>query len=598
MSRHLYSFGPFQLDTGDQVLLRDGQPLPLKPKIFDLLVVLVENSGRVVCKDELMKQVWADSFVEESNLAVSIFEIRKALGGSRSGPKYIETVPRRGYRFVACVTEAYQQRASQERDSLAVAPSSRAVASHDYADVGKGTIAVLPFKLIGATGDEYLGLGMADALITRLSNLRQVTVRPTSSVRKYNGAQDPLSAGKELSVEWLLDGSVQKSGRRIRLTVQLVNVNDGGLVWAEKFDEKFTNIFAVEDSISEQVAKALAPRLTGEEKRLLAKRFTENVEAYDAYLKGRCFFDKRTAEGLGKGIEYFNQAIALDTDYALAYTGLADSYNLLHSYNALPLRESDLMAERALLKALELDPQLAEAHASLGHLRTRQWDWSRAEEEFERAIKLNPNYAIAHAWFGIHLVLRGRSEQALAEAEKAQGLDPLSLTINFCGASLLYLARLYERAIEQFRRTLELDPDFAVAHFCLGHTHEAQGKYEEAAFEYQWAQSSLGNVPEVTACLGRIHALLGRRDKAQDAIDELRRPSKRRCVPACFIALIYTALGDQDEAFRWLERAYVEHDDTLALLKVDPRFDRLRADPRFITLLQRVGLASSLTSSG
>ncbi len=591
MSKPVYNFGPFQLDIGEQILLRDGQTLPLKPKVFDVLAALVESSGRVVCKDELLKQVWADSIVEEGNLTVSIFEIRKALGGRANGHKYIETVPRRGYRFVACVTEGARQITTVRTEDVDVAHSSIA---DDSASVGTGkaAIAVLPFTTIGPTGSEYLGLGMADALITRLSNLRRVTVRPTSSVRKYDGTQDPVLVGKDLGVEWVLDGSVRKSGKRLRLTLQLVNVGDGALVWAEKFDEKFTNIFAVEDSISEQVAKALAPRLTGEERRLLAKRYTENAEAYEAFLRGRYFFDRRTAEGLTKGIECFNQAIALDANFALAYAGLADSYNLLHSYNGLPLRESDQMAERALLKALELDPQLAEARASLGHLRTRQWDWSRGETEFERAIELNPNYAIAHAWFGIHLVLRGRVEQALAQAEKAQGLDPLSLTINFCAASLLYLARLYDRATEQFQRTLELDPDFAVAHFGLGHTHEARGEYKEAALEYQKGRGSLGNVPEVTASLGRIHALLGRKAKAREAIDELTRMSTTEHVQSGFIAGIYVALGEADHAFHWLERAYTERDEDLCLLKVDPRLDSLRVDPRFVSLLQRVGLSN------
>lgn len=355
----------------------------------------------------------------------------------------------------------------------------------------------------------------------------------------------------------------------------------------------------MEDSISEEVAKALALKLTRKEKTLLVKRYTENAEAYEAYLKGRYFFDKRTAEGLGKGIEYFNHALTLDTNYALAYTGLADSYNLLHSYSALPLPESDLMAERAILRALELDDELGEAHASLGHLRTRQWDWSVAEKEFQRAIELNPNYATAHAWFALHLGLTGRFEEAFAETKRAQALDPLSLIINFGAALHLYLTRRYDQAIEQFRRTLELDSDFALAHCCLGYTCEAQGKYDEAAFEYQLAQSRLGNVPEITACLGRIHALSGRRGEAQDAIDELRRLPRKRCGQTGFIALIYTALEDKDEAFRWLELGYTEHDEGLALLKVDPRLDSLRADARFKSLLERVGLADSnhLTSS-
>jgi DNA-binding winged helix-turn-helix (wHTH) protein/tetratricopeptide (TPR) repeat protein len=588
MSRYHYSFGPFQLDTEEKVLLRDGQHLPLKPKVFDLLVVLVENSGRVVCKDELMKQVWAGSFVEEGNLAVSIVKLRQALGETRNAYRYIETVPRRGYRFVACVTEASQQRAD-----IGVAPSGVTNPSEGYAGAGKGTIAVLPFNAIGKTGDEYLGLGMADALITRLSNLRQVPVRPTSSVRKYGGAHDPVSAGRELGVEWVLDGSVQKAGRRIRVTVQLVNVADGVVLWAEKFDEKFTDIFTVEDSISEQVAKALALKLTGKEKRLLAKRYTENAEAYEAYLKGRYFFEKRTVEGCQKGVEYFEQAIRLDPSYALAYTGLALCYIVLGGYKLLPLDEYSVGAERAILSALELDGELAEAHASLGSLRTRQWDWSGAEKEFKSAIELNPNYATAHVAYALYLGIIGRSNEALVEIKRAQEIDPLSLPMNAARGSLLYIARQYDEAIEQFHRTLALDATFAVAHFCLGYAYEAQARYVEAVTSYRRSRRGLGNIPELSGCLARIHALSGEREKALEVVAKLRRLSKKHYVQPYSIALIYTTLGDKDEAFQWLESAYAEHDEDLFLLKVDPRLDNLRTDPRFKSLLQRIGLASS-----
>ncbi len=592
MSRRLYSFGPFQLDTGEQVLLRDGQTLPLKPKIFDVLAVLVENSGRLVCKDELMKQVWADSFVEEGNLAVSIFEIRKALGGHPNGHRYIETVPRRGYRFVACVTEASQERTSRQRDGLVGALSSTASASDGYAGASRATIAVLPFKPIGATGVEYLGLGMADALITRLSSLRRVIVRPTSSVCKYDGAQDPVLAGKELGVEWVLDGSVQKSRKRIRVTVQLVNVGDGVLLWAEKFDERFTDIFAVEDSISEQVSKALAPKLTGEEKRALAKRYTESPEAYEAYLKGRYFLEKRTTEGCKKGIKYFEHAIAIDPTYALAYTGLAGCHIVLGSYT-LASQQSYLNAEGAILSALELDDQLAEAHASLGHLRTRQWAWSAAEKELKRAIELNPNYAIGHCWYALYLSEIGQFDEAFVEIKRAQTLDPVSPIIESSEGSLFYLARRYDQAIERFHRTLELDAGFALAHSFLGFAYEAKGDYQEAVTEYQLAKSVLGNLPEFVTCLGRVHALAGRTEEALEAIDELRCLSAERPVQPALIALIYTALGDNDKAFHWLEKAYAERDADLCLLGVDPRLDNLRGDPRFASLLHRVGLASS-----
>jgi DNA-binding winged helix-turn-helix (wHTH) protein/TolB-like protein/tetratricopeptide (TPR) repeat protein len=585
MSRHLYTFGPFELDTEEQVLRRDGQPLPLKPKVFDLLVVLVENSGRVVCKDELMKQVWGGTFVEEGNLAVSVVKLRQALGESHNERRYIETVPRRGYRFVACVTEE-----QGDGTDLVAIPAGMPLISGGAAGARKGTIAVLPFKLIGTTGDEYLGLGLADALITRLSNLRQVTVRPTSSIRTYDGAQDPVSAGKELRVEWVLDGSLQKSGRRIRVTVQLVNVVDGVLGWAGKFDEKFTDIFAVEDSISERVVISLAVRLTDKEKSLLAKRYTESAGAYEAYLKGRYFLEKRTTEGCKKAIEYFEQAIAIDPNYALAYTGVAGCYTTLGTI--FPSPECNPRAERAALSALQLDAGLSEAHASLGLVKTRQWDWLCAETEFKSAIELNPNNATVHATYAIYLAEVGRASEALREIRTAQALDPISLIINSQLGSLLYLTRRYEEGVQQFHKTLEMDADFAVARFSLGNVYEVQGKYEDALREYQRSQAGLGNLAEFTACVGRIQAFSGRREQALNAIDDLRGLSKVRYVQPTLIALIYGALGDQDEAFRWLEQAYMERDEDLCLLKVDPRLDGLRGDPRFYSLLQRVGLAS------
>ncbi len=590
MSKRVYSFGPFQLDTAEQVLLRDGQALALKPKFFELLVVLVENSGRVVCKDELLKLVWADSFVEEGNVAVSICEIRKALGGRRNGHTYIETVPRRGYRFVARVTEVSVERALTG-NSLNPAHSNVAGGVGGDAAAGKATVAVLPFKSIGSAADEYLGLGMADALITRLSNLTEVTIRPTSSVRKYSDSVDPVLAGQELRVEWVLDGIVQKARKRIRLTVQLVNVHDGVSVWAEKFDERLTDIFELEDSISEQVVTALAVRLSGHEKSLLVKRYTENAEAYQAYLKGHYFLDKRTVGGCKKGIRHFEQAIMIDPNYALAYAGLAHCFIALGDGKMIPSKDCYARAENAIIQALRLGPDLAEVHASLGHLKTRKWDWAGAEIEFKSAIEQKPNHALAHIWYALFLGLRGRCDEAFVEIKMAQGIDPLSLALNSTIGSLLYIARRYDEAIEQFHLTLELDDGFSVAHFCLGYTYEALGEYEKAVAAYQQSRKGLGTGPELLACLGRIHALAGRKEKAHQTIGELMRQLKKHYVPYS-IALIHTALGDTDEAFQWLEKAFAGHDEDLFLLKIDPRVDSLRHDPRFESLLQRIGLVN------
>ena len=590
MGVRFYRFGPFQIDIDEQLLLREGRPLSLKPKLFDLLVVLVAKSGHILSKDELMKKVWSDSFVEEGNLAVGVHEIRKTLGGDSNGQSYIETIPRRGYRFAACVTEISEDDGNFESGNSAVKASSLATSSGTSLVAASGTIAVLPFKSIGASSNEYLGLGMTDALITRLSNLRQMMVRPTTSVRKYSGTHDPVLAGKELGVEWVLDGSIQKSGKRIRLTVQLVHVVDGIVRWAEKFDEKFTNIFAVEDSISEQVLKELEPRLTGKERKLLYKRYTENAVAYESYLKGRYFWNKRTTKECQRGIEYFEDAIANDPHFALAYAGLGNCYLTLGSYKVLTRFNYYAKAEDAILKALEIDEELAEAHSSLGSLKMRQWDWAGTQIEFERSIKLNPNYIIAHVGYASYLSLIGKTKEALLEIDLALELDPLFLPSHAAKGSILYFARRYDEAIDQLKRALVLDEEFAVAECCLGIVYETQGRYNEARTAYHRSRRGLGHISELSASLARIDASTGKQAESIAAIRSLARISGKNSVPFYLIALVYCALSNNDAAFEALESAYAEHDEDLFLIRVDPRLDCLRADPRFFALLSRLGL--------
>ena len=592
-TRPRYEFGPFLLDATEQLLLRDGRPIALKPKLFDLLLILVENSGHVLDKNRLMSEVWPDTFVEESSLTVGIFALRKALGDGRNNHSYIETVPRRGYRFVANVTEA----SNGGVNSVAAMRARLSGNSDERFEAGAGvrSLAVLPFKYIGAeAGDEYLGLGLADALITKLTNLRQIRVRPTSAVREYTRARDITVAGRELKVDALLDGSIQRARKRIRVTAQLVDGRDGSMLWAENFDEKLADIFSLEDSLSDQVVRALSLKLTGEERRHLVKRHTESTEAYHAYLKGRYFWNKRTAEGFKKGVEYFEHAIALDTNYALAYAGLADCYQLLNGYMSRPPRELIPKAKAALLKALQLDDTLAEAHTSLAHLLRREWNWSVAEKEFKRAIELNPNYATAHHWYSTYLIMMARFDEALAEIKMAHELDPLSLAVNRSGGILFYLTRQYDRAIEQLLETVELEPNFGYTHFVLGLVYAAKGMYDEAIKQYRKTHQTLsGKGLEPTACLGYIYALSGRRGEAQKVLDQLRGLSDQGYELHYHTALIYLALGDKDQAFAWLEQAYNERDEELGLLKVDPMLDSLRADPRFVSLLERVGLGPS-----
>jgi len=488
-----YQFGPYRLDPNEGRLLRNGEPVPLTPKAFETLVVLVQRSGHLVEKDELMKLLWPDSFVEESNLNQHVWTLRKTLGENKAGNEYIETVPKRGYRFMAEVQElghqgfelvaerrtltrivtedgveasewsrerlpesqarkliAGKRRWVTRRGALTVGgllllllmvsaltlrwwrsvEARRTEAARAVTRTNLTSMAVLPFKpLVANDRDEYLEMGMVDVLITKLSNIRQLKVRSISTVRKYADLQqDPVVAGRELQVEAVLDGSIQRVGDRVRLTVRLLNVQDGTSLWADKFDEPFTNIFALQDSISERVAAALPLNLSREEKARLSRHYTENTEAFQLYLKGRYFWNKRTGEGLKKAIEYFNQAIAIDPRYAQAYAGLADSYLLIGGYGLISQEEAIPKAKAAAEKALEIDDTLAEAHTSLGLIyQNYEWNWAECEKEYRRAIELNPNYATAHHWYGEHLVLMGRFDEGIAEIQRAQEIDPLSL---------------------------------------------------------------------------------------------------------------------------------------------------------------------------
>jgi TolB-like protein/Tfp pilus assembly protein PilF len=429
---------------------------------------------------------------------------------------------------------------------------------------------------------------MADDLITRLSNLRQVTVRPTSAVLKYagdeSGAPNPVAAGKALGVESVLKGSIRRAGERIRVTVQLVSVRDGTPLWAEKFDEKFTDILSVQEAVAEQVSQALVLQLTGDERRLLTKRYTNNPEAYQLYLKGRFFWEKRSEKDLKKAIVYFQQAVDLDPDYALAYAGIAHCYAPLSSLGYVPAKEGRPRQKAAAMKALELDDTLAEAHTVLAaYLFSYEWDWVRSEQEFKRAMDLNPNYPTTYLWYGVFLEKLGRQEENLAARRRAQELDPLNMVINQSVGRALFLNGRTDQAIEQLLKTLELHPSYPPAHSDLGEIYLQQGRYEEAIAQFQQAEDK--------GSLGHAYAVSGNRSEAQKLLAELKERSPQRYNAPFEIALIYTGLGDKDRAFAWLEKAYAERITPLITIKIDQRFNSLRSDARFADLLRRVGLA-------
>lgn len=590
----LYQFGPFCLDAGERVLLREGRVVPLPAKALSTLLALVLSRGQLVEKEVLIEKVWPDEFVEEGNLAQHIFTLRKALGETVENAKYIETVPRRGYRFVAPVSERRKESAEVVNDV-----SKRIPLKKDTPErlVDIPSIAVLPFETLGATTqDEYLGLGIADALITRLSKLRKVKVRPTSAVR--NAVKDnAVSVGRALKVATVLEGTIQKWDEYIRVTVQLVSIRDGATLWAERFDEKFTNIFAIEDSISEQAATALTVKLTAEEQELLAKRYTENTQAHQAYLKGRYFFERRSQESLTKSIEYFELAIRIDPDYAIAYAGLAECYCMLISFDLVPPRNSMPKAKEAALKAISIEPNLAEAHAALGWILLNDWEWTAAEKEFNLAIELNVNYATGHHYYAIYLRHMRRFDVSLAETKKAQELDPTSASRKATEGVTLYCAGRYDEAIEELRQALELDVNNTIAHYGLARIYVQQGMYEAAITEYERTISVFGKSPELLAHLGYVYAVSGRREAAQKVLDELEESSKRHYVSSFYRALVCVGLDQKEEAFEWLERGYQEHDVNLVSLAVEPTLANLREDPRFTRLLQLMRLMPHLLES-
>lgn len=624
----IYEFADFRVDAAKRLLKRcDGEAIPLTPKVFDTLLYLVEHRGVVLDKNDLMLAIWPDTVVEENNLNQSISALRRVLGENRGENRYIATVPGRGYRFVAEVKRAAPE-TIEERESIdATSQSHQRTDRHKsrfefilLAGIGivglsctvyylwptltavltaptsstplpsaslVRSIAVLPFKpLVADHRDESLEMGMADTLIVRLSNLRDVTVQPISSVRRFSGLeQDPVRAGRELGVESVLDGQVQRWGDQIRVTARFIAVGDGKQLWADQFDEKFTDVFTVQDLISAKVVSALALKLTGEEQRRLTKHYTENVEAYQLYVNGRFYWERRTPEGLRKAIEYFEEAIEKDPNYALAHAGLADSYALLGVFH-LPPREAFPKAKEAALNALRVDGRLAEAHAALGHIKVQyEYDWAGAKEEYKRAIELKPNYANAHHFYALYLSIMGRFDEGIEEIKRAQELEPFSLFIHANVGAILYAARRYDEAINQLKRVLEMNPNFDHARDVLGHVYLQKGMYEQAIAEFR----KLTTTP-YSYDLGQAYALSGRRSEALKEIDKLQELSKQRYVAPYNLALIYASLDDKDNALEWLEKAYEDRSTRLIWIRVNTQLDKLRSEPRFKAVIKRMGL--------
>ena len=628
----VYRFGEFVLEPRTRVLQRGGERIALTPKAIDVLLVLVQRAGQVVTREELIGAVWPDSYVEESNLTQTVFMLRKALGRDSEEP-YIATVQGRGYRFVAAVRLVADGQAPPVdgpavESSSPVAPSEprRLRNRYVWGSVAAVTVAliavlvatapwsgpprpeprservmlaVLPFEnLTGDAAQEYFSDGMTEEMISQVGKLDSsyLGVIARTSVMRFKGTRAPLDRiGSELGVHYVLEGSVRRDSSKVRVTAQLIRVDDQTHLWSRDYDRELRNLLALERDIAHDIAAEIQLALDERARVPSASRSemtARQYEAHDAYLKGRYFWNKRTIEGFEEAIKHFSMAIAADPDNARAHAGLADSYALLPLYMSVPQAKYVEKARAAALRALELDERLAAAHTSLALiLENHDWDWERAEKEYLRATELDPNYPTAHHWYAEMLTWQGRFEEALIASERARRLDPLSLIIAADNAMALFYSGQLDRAAKELEALIELEPSFPGGHK-VRHVYVEQGRFDDAI------EDILGFSPDTTLwdlvfALGRA----GRSAEAASALERLERQNERQAVDAVMLARSYLAVGDKEQTLTRLEQALAQRSQGLLSLKVDPAWDPLRGEPRFEALLRAVGLVGELPSS-
>jgi TolB-like protein/Flp pilus assembly protein TadD len=562
-----YEFGPFRLDAAERQLRCAERLVPLTPKAFDTLLVLVEHSGRAVGKDELMEKVWPDTSVEEATLAQNIFALRKALGDT---PRHIETVPKFGYRFVTPVRE--------------VSPPAQKI-----------VIAVLPFEnLSRAEEDEYFSDGLTEEMITQLGRLSPASlgVIARASVMKYKATRQTVSEiGRELHASYVLGGSVRRAGGRVRVAAQLIDVRDQTQLWAASYDRDLGDILKLQADVVHAIAGEIQLKLTPLARHRLERAEAIKPEAYEDYLRGRYLWNKRTRASLHDAVRHFEMAIAADPTTALAYSALADCHLVLGSLLWIPPKAAAAKASAALAHALRLDDSLAEPHAAMGFLRSQyEYRWADAEQAFIHALDLNTNYATAHQWFAFLLSALGRHAEAIREVRRSEALDPLSPIIGTNVGTVLFWARQYDAAIAQLKIVLGREPDFWIAHWTLGNAYEQTGNHSAAIAAHREAITCEGGMsPVLAASLARSCALSGDRDEAVRLVAALRHES---CVSSFHLATAHAALGEPDAAFRCLGEACAQRESWAGFLAVDPRIDVLRGDPRYLDLVQRLGLSA------
>lgn len=588
----IYQFGKFVLNVQEQLLTADGRAVHLPTKEFETLQMLVENNGKVLSKDEMMSAIWKDTFVEESNLSQYVSRLRKIL--NVDGNQYIKTISKRGYRFSADVKVS-------EGDVIIERHLRLKVGGNQTRTLGEiSSVAVLPFQSLASPAeDEFFGLGIADALITQLTRTGQIITRPTASVLKFRSAdQDSVAIAELLNVDAILEGNFQKSGNRLRLTAQMLDSQSGKTLWAESFNTEIDDIFEVQDRIAERIVNAFSKQYSAETRGQLTKRYTENKAAYQEYLKGRFNFSKRTADGLTKALHNFERAIEIDPLYALAYAGMAEVYQLLPLSDELEPHAAFPKAKAAVLRALEIDDAIPEAHVSLGViLMDFDWNWRGAELSFQKAIELNPNYPAAHQVYGTLLLRLGRIGDAILELKKAQLLDPLSPAINTWMAEAFAHLGEYEAAIRIHRETINFAPDFLFAYYFLVQSYVGTGRLAEAAQAAEDAVILSDDMSLTRSASIFLKAHMGDREGARTELQGLIEKREKKYVSAVNIASGFAVLSETDEAFVWLEKALAERDSNLTWLNVDREFDYLHDDPRFAAILKRVNLPEAISSS-
>jgi TolB-like protein/DNA-binding winged helix-turn-helix (wHTH) protein/tetratricopeptide (TPR) repeat protein len=638
-----YEFGEFRLDTEKHRLLRDGEIVALTPKAVEALTVLIQRRGKLVERDELMNSVWGDTTVEPGNLDVTISRLRKALAENENGRKFIETVPRLGYKFVADVREAIEEvpaiivekqtsgriiidetislgrktvpganvpslSSGKRAKTIPIVAGTVVIATvallaylqpwksnpPTASAAGINSIAVLPLKnLTGDLENDYLSDGLTDGLISSLSRIEGLKVISRGSVFGLKGKEiEPRDVGRRLGVTTIVEGGVVRNNDTARVSVRLVNTEDGRVLWAgEGTEHSFTNIFAIQDELARDIVRAIRPKIGGDEARLITRSYPKNPEAYQLYMKGRYFWNRRSSANLEKAINYFERALKLDPAYALAYSGLADCYALLTYFSPdHPFAETFPKAKALAEKALEIDGALVEPHATMGFvLHSYFWDWARAETEYKRALELNPNYATAHHWYAWYLILLGRRDESVQEMKRALELDPTSTEIHADLAGVLVEADRLDEAMKYAQAGLEMDSNFADTVLALGHIHRQKGELEQSIKEFEKARKLSQGRSDVLGFLGNAYALAGKRREALNMITELKSKPVKDVSPYQ-LAKVYVGLGEKEKALTALEEAYRERSGWVIALRAEPVFSPLDNEPRFQRLLRSLGL--------